>query len=267
MDEHFQKGKKKKIAFIGLGRVGSALATLSQRAGYEFIGGLSKDKEKAAKALKKIGAGRILSLEETLDADIIFITVNDENIEPMAKKLSALGRNLKGKTFAHCSGFYDSSLLASLSERGASVGSFHPVFPFVSFKFSVDNLPGSYAVVEGPAAQELIEFGENLGMKVFRIESSAKPLHHIACVYASGLMLALLSCSEEIAEKIRLPFETYLDLAEKALKGAKNLPLREAITGPWRRKDSSTIEAHLKITPFPEIYKALLEVIYRKFQG
>ncbi len=264
MDEHLQKRKKKKVAFIGLGRVGSVLAALSKKAGYKLTGGLSRNREKAVRVLRRIGAGRLLSLEETLQADIIFITVNDAQIKPVVEKLHSISGDLKGKTFAHCSGFHDSSLLSPLAEKGASVGSFHPIFPFASFEFALKKLPGSYAAVEGPAVRELREFGENLGLKVFEIDASAKPLHHVACVYASGLMLALLSCSEEIAGKIGLPFAAYLNLAEKALEGAKLLPLQEAITGPWRRKDTSTIEAHLKITPYPEVYRALLKIIQRK---
>ena len=265
MDGDIQKKKKEKIAFVGLGRVGSVLAALSVKAGYEFIGGVGRNSEKAKNTLQKIGKGRLLSLEEVLEADIIFITVNDEQIKKTAEQLSGLRKSLKGKTFAHCSGFYDSSLLLPLEKKGAHIGSFHPVFPFVSFDFALQNLAGSYAAVEGSAEEKLREFGERLGLKVLPIDPSAKPFHHIACVHASGLMLALLLCSEKIASRTNLPFQVYLHLAEKALQAAKAFSLKEAITGPWKRKDRSTIEAHLKLTPFPEVYRSLLKFLMKDF--
>ncbi len=265
MDENIRK-KKEKIAIVGLGKVGTSLAKLAVQADYNFLGGFGRNREKIRDALNFVGTGRILELKECLDADFIFITVPDNYIREISKRLAAFQEDLTGKLFVHCSGLLSSEVLTDLKLKGGLTASFHIMFPFVNPEFSSKYLKGSYVAIEGEAKELLFRFALDLSLKPFEINPSIKAFHHLACVLSSGMLLSLLSYTEEMIKESSNPFDAYIELAEKALKAAREYPLSEAITGPWKRGDENTIKSHLAIFKQPELYRLLLKRIEELFQ-
>ncbi|MCD6454864.1 MAG: DUF2520 domain-containing protein [Candidatus Aminicenantes bacterium] len=249
---------RKKIAIIGLGRVGSSLARLLVENGIEFIGGFSSTVESSVKAIKKIQAGRVLSIEELKDADAVFVCVQDRNIEKIAKKISFQDFAFENMTFIHCSGSYGLDVLSPISEKGGEIAVFHPLFPFIDFEFSLANIRGAYVGVEGP--EWLYSLAKRLGLVPFSLPKN-RGKYHLGAVLSSGLLLSLLSYPEEIAKELGIPVEAYLKLAENAIKGAMNFSIMDSITGPWKRGDDEVIKKHLKNCSDPILYSRLLRRI------
>lgn len=254
---------RRKIAIVGLGSVGKVLARLISESSYEFVGGFSRTRKSALDALNIIGTGRLMEPETLEDADIVFLSVPDAKIPQVARELTSLSLPFSDMTFIHCSGSLRKEVLEPLESRGAKTGIFHPLFPFIDFQFSIESIRGAYVAVEGP--KWLYDFAKDLGFLPFPAPER-RELYHLGAVYSSGLLLALLSISVEIAEEIGVPREAYIKLAEFALKGTLKFGLKKAITGPWKRGDEEIIKRHIEVSPDPSLYLRLLNRL-RKILG
>lgn len=88
-----------KLAFIGIGKVGFALAHNLQKAGHEITIAHDDDKsESVLKALEKNSAFRVMPIQEAIDhAEIVFLAtpfrMNEEILKPL---------NLKNKVLVDC---------------------------------------------------------------------------------------------------------------------------------------------------------------------
>src|SRR3974390_442770 len=123
----------KSLAIIGGGRVGRALGRSLREAGWKIVIVASRTNSTAKKAHRFIGAGRAISgLPATLTgAETILLTVPDDAIVSVAGQLAQrLGAELKGKGGLHTSGALDESVLKSMRECGAAIGSMHPMQTF-----------------------------------------------------------------------------------------------------------------------------------------
>src|SRR5580698_5640397 len=143
---------KPAIAIIGLGRLGTALASQLARAGYRISEIVSRTPASArqARALNQTLKARSSHLQDTsLDAGLIWLCVPDREIAAVAADLARL-KIWKGKTVFHSSGALDSDTLSALRKRGAKVASVHPLMTFV--RRAVPNMKGIPFALEGDAA-------------------------------------------------------------------------------------------------------------------
>ncbi len=76
--------------------------------------------------------------------------------------------------------------------------------------------------------------------------------YHAAAVIAANHLVALLGQVERVATTIGAPLEAYLDLARGSLADVADLGPAVALTGPVRRGDTATVEAHLAALPEEE---------------
>lgn len=255
---------RRKIAIVGLGSVGKVLARLISESSHEFVGGFSRTRNSTLDALNIIGTGRPMEPGTLGDADTVIISVPDSKIVQIARELSSLSLPFSDMTFIHCSGSLGKEVLHPLENRGAKIAIFHPLFPFIDFQFSIENVKGAYVAVEGP--EWLYDFAKDLGFLPFPAPER-KELYHLGAVYSSGLFLALLSIPMKIADELNIPREAYIKLAESALKGILKFGLKEAITGPWKRGDEEIIKRHIEVSPDPSLYLKLLDRVRKILSG
>jgi predicted short-subunit dehydrogenase-like oxidoreductase (DUF2520 family) len=208
-------------------------------------------------------------------ADLILLTVPDDAIETTAQSLAY--QDWTGKAVIHTSGAHDATLLASLAERGAMVGSLHPIFPFADVESSVTHLPGAVFALE--AESEVLKgwltgMVEALHGQVLAIPAGKKAIYHSALVFASNYAVTLYA----IAEQLLVGLGAEKATAEQALNGllhgtVENLRqqgIPGALTGPLVRGDARTIAAHLESlarTPFAELYRQLARQSYPMLQA
>lgn len=239
------------LGFIGVGKVGATLARLWFAAGYRVAVVQSRDALKAGELAKRIEAEAVLTYQAVVKAaDLVLLTVPDDAIEDVARKLA--GANWRGKAVIHTSGARDRSGLEILHQQGAMTGSLHPVFPFADVESAITGLPGHVfaAEVEGePLRSWLNDLVKSLQGDMLMIPSGEKAIYHSAMVFASNYVVTLYSIAE------RLLGELGADpvIAQRALSGLlagtvaniqqKGIP--EALTGPLVRQDAGTIGAHL----------------------
>jgi predicted short-subunit dehydrogenase-like oxidoreductase (DUF2520 family) len=259
-----------KVSIIGVGRLGGALALALSKKGYAIENLVARRRETAERIAEKINPKpQILTAKETgklAGSEIIFITTQDSEIEPVA---AGLAGNLSDKTFVfHASGSLSSEVLHALSADGFRVGSLHPLVSVSDSFFGAEKFKDVFFCLEGDA--EAVALGEkivgDLQGKPFAVETKFKTLYHASAVAASGHLTALISIAVEMLAACGLSNEKaqeiLLPLVKSAVENLEKQTPSAALTGTFARADVETMQKH--IAAISETLPAeLLEVYLR----
>jgi predicted short-subunit dehydrogenase-like oxidoreductase (DUF2520 family) len=258
---------KPAIAIIGLGRLGTALASQLARAGYRISEIVSRTPASArqARALNQTLKARSSHLQDTsLDAGLIWLCVPDREIAAVAADLARL-KIWKGKTVFHSSGALDSDTLSALRKRGAKVASVHPLMTFV--RRAVPNMKGIPFALEGDAAAVRLarRIVRDFGARSFLIRKQHKAAYHAWGAFASPLLVATLVTAEQVARRAGLKTaearRMMLPIVCQTLVNYAALGPADAFSGPLVRGDTEIVRKHLEaLKKIPEargVYAAL----------
>ncbi len=256
--------EKPRIAIVGLGNLGAALALSLRRAGYTIEVLLSRGKSagKARILAKQIGA-RILDSPLKLEADIVWFCVPDAEIAYAARSLEKI--SWKGRVAFHSSGALTSDELDVLRHKGAAVASVHPLMTFV--RGSRPTLAGVPFAIDGDARAARIARSvvRTLGGKSYPVRKKDKAAYHAWATFASPLFTALLVTSEQVARLAGVPAKAakqrMIPILLQTLVNYATYDAASAFSGPIIRGDVETIRKHLRVlrkTPVArEVYEAL----------
>lgn len=252
-------GKRMHIAFIGAGKVCHALSFYFAKR-HSVSGIYSRSPERAASLSKNLQTKAYACPGEAIaEADLLFITTTDGEIEGVAKALAEAAGELSGKGFAHCSGSLSSRILHPLRDKGAAIFSLHPAQSFSDPAKALEQLPKTCFTVEGggdwlPLVKTLFTGYAN---PIVRIAPEDKIRYHAAMVMLSNYTVTLYGLSESLLKDLGMSREDakriLLPLLESTLSnlGQKGF---DALTGPIERGDKATIEQHLQeLTKNPEL--------------
>ncbi|QQS42341.1 MAG: DUF2520 domain-containing protein [Acidobacteriota bacterium] len=243
----------RKICVIGPGRAGGALAVALSKAGANVSHLVTRTRAGVSAITSAIGPPpAVLSPDEIASAepDIYLITVNDEQIESVARSISARA-DVRDRIALHVSGSRSSSVLSALSDAGASVGSMHPLVSISDPLIGSSRFQGVYFCVEGDpeAVAAARELAGSLGGVPFEIPTEKKPLYHASAVVASGHLVALIDSALDALAQCGLSAadgrRVLLPLIESTVENLKTQTPAEALTGTFARADAETFEAHL----------------------
>ncbi|MBF0209821.1 MAG: DUF2520 domain-containing protein [Desulfamplus sp.] len=271
-----------KIAIIGCGRVGVALAVFLSKAGYRVAGFASRSRLSAQNALKAIlsegdcckSSDLAKVFDSSVDAaslcDILFITTPDNLIQSVCSDISSNSSiDMSSKTIFHCSGALSSCVLESAAKKGANTGSIHPLqsfapysegepSPFIGINVSVEGNHTALAV-----GKELIHA---LGANHFTIPTKSKTLYHAAAVVASNYLVTLEAFALELLNLADISQDKGYQILEPLIQGTlSNIKTRgsvAALTGPIARGDFKIVEQHLKdiderLPDFSKLYRIM----------
>lgn len=240
-----------KIGFIGAGTVGTALAILLKRRGYEVAAVYDNNQAASQHFTSRVGGSRTLASAQEVseNADLIFITTPDAAIGKVASQVNWL----KDNNVVHCSGADSTDILEPARKLGANVGGFHPLQTFAGIDQAIENIPGSTFAIEAeePLLRTLVSLAEALNGRWIKLSAGDKPAYHAAAVFASNYMVTLV----KMASDLWLTFGGTQEKATKALlplmKGTlhniETLGLPQCLTGPIARGDAGTVARHLKV--------------------
>lgn len=252
------------VAILGVGRAGLTLA-LALRHWGRAPSVLWDRGSKRAEALARQHGLEVLQgppPEALPRTGIWLLAVPDCSIIPLAQELAASGLARAGPVVLHLCGALDSSALEALAERGAQVGSMHPLStlpdligltPARAEEQAVELLAGSTFGIEGQsmAALDAAEWlVRGWGGRSIRLRPSGKAAYHAGAVMASNAIVALLfEASELVGQGLEEPAEALdllLGLARGALDQVAAMGCGPALTGPVRRGDVETVTRHLE---------------------
>jgi predicted short-subunit dehydrogenase-like oxidoreductase (DUF2520 family) len=263
---------KPRVAIVGAGNLGTALALSLRRAGYSVDAVIARSRGAALRKAQQLakGAGARSFTERSTGAgafraDVFWFCVPDAEIARAARSL-ARKTAWKGRVALHSSGALTSDELAVLRQLGASVGSVHPLMTFV--QGSRPSFAGVPFAVEGDAqavrmARRAIE---DIGGQSYSIRKKDKAAYHAWGTFASPLLTALLATTEQVAglagvnrkaAKRRMIPILLQTLANYAAFGAAG-----GFSGPIVRGDVDTVKRHLRVLRakprLRDVYSALV---------
>jgi len=252
--EHDQEGGdggRPRIAFVGAGRVGTALGIAFARAGWQVTAIASRDADRRARFVELVPGARAFNEAQGIldEAELIFLTVPDDAIPEAAAGLQLYS----GQALVHTSGALPASVLAPAMAAGTSAGGFHPLVSFTELDTAVDDLRGATVALEGDQGllPLLAELAESIGAQPVLLPEGGKAAYHAAAMMAAGGLVGLLDAIAQVAVAAGLDERTavsvYAPLARQALANAERLGIDGALSGPFVRGDVGTVRAHLEV--------------------
>lgn len=269
-----------KIGIIGAGKAGTTIGKVISDSSDCLVGFYSRSFQSACDSANFTNSNSYEKIEELiLASDTLFVTVPDGEIAKVWDYIAGLSLDLNGKIFCHFSGSLSSDVFSCRGfnddfhnkESEVRFASFHPIFAFSNKYESFKTFQNVYFTAEGDsfAVKKLREFFENLGHRVSVISSENKAKYHAACVFASNLLVGLISSSVGILKDCGFDEETaYSAFETLTMNNARSVfekGAEGALTGPVERNDITTVEKHLKVLDGndKEIYRALTKEVIR----
>jgi len=254
-----------KIGLIGCGKVGTTIFYLLKK-NNRIIGVYDKLRKNQNRAVKLLGIKQNPCFTELCtESEALFFATPDDQIKTAYNKARPF---FKGKKVVfHFSGILSSSIFKK--EKNISRASVHP---FSSFpEITLPPKKKFFIFVEGDkkavaAARKIF----NSKSFVFRkIERRKKSKHHLAGVFSSNLLVALIAAACDLARQAGWNKKDLNDIIfsiiEETLHNVKKKGLRNGLSGPLARGDVKVIKKHLrtlkKEKKLLRVYKALSALI------
>ena len=241
------------IAIVGAGNLANALAAALHGAAYvidEIVSRANAASMNRAQALaREVGASAATIYEAKLRARIVWFCVPDREITRAAELLIE-ATDWKGKVALHSSGALTSDVLEILRERGAAVGSIHPLMTFV--RGSRPSLEGTPFALEGDLKAVRVARAAVLKLlgQPFTTRKREKQAYHAWGMFSSPLLVALLAAAERVATAAGISRDEarrkMLPILQQTLSNYERMGAARSFSGPIARGDVETVRKHLQ---------------------
>ena len=244
-----------KVTIIGSGNVAQHLIQAFQQSSQiELSQVFSREIEKVSHLIDR---SKITNEWKNLfESDIYVIAVSDSAIAEVSSNLP-----FKNRLVVHTSGSVALKELDAKNRRGV----FYPLQTFTKDKkvdFSViptcleSEFDDDYTILE--------DLAEAINSRHYLISSEQRKSLHVAAVFVNNFTNHLYQIGKDICDEHLLPFEILKPLIAETASKVQSLSPLDAQTGPAKRHDQNTIDAHLALltdSNQKEIYKILTQSI------
>lgn len=244
--------ENRRLVIVGAGVVGRALGKALRETGIPVSAVISRSLSRAREACQFIGEGE--PSEDPGDAslgNLLMLATIDRVLTSTAEKVAAAAELQKGTVAFHCSGAFPGDAIGALRDRGAAVGSLHPLQTFASPEEGMLLLPGSSFAIEGDskATGVLTNLARVVGGRPVRIAAEDKAIYHAAAAVTSNCMVAIAHLGTSMLATVpsfsKEPFTHLRHLMRGTLRNLERLGPADALTGPIVRGDVETVEEHV----------------------
>ncbi|MES2747523.1 MAG: Rossmann-like and DUF2520 domain-containing protein [Bacteroidota bacterium] len=172
------------------------------------------------------------------DVPLYIIAVSDNAVAEVSSKIP-----FKNKIVLHTSG---SMAITDLDAKNTR-GSLYPVQTFSKTK-EVDfkKIPICLEIEDETNYKMIEAIALSISDIVFKITSKQRKSLHVAAVFVNNFVNHLYQIGNEICEENDVSFEILKPLILETANKILHLSPKEAQTGPAKRKDTNTINAHLQ---------------------
>ena len=237
-----------RIAIVGAGTVGTAVAVRWLRAGHTITAVAGRDATQARAARWLPGVDVVDVRDAPAGAEVVVLGVPDDALADVAATLA--DRIGEGTAALHLSGALGLDVLAPLERAGTRVLAMHPLQTFADVEGAIGALPGAAIAVtardpEGTALGERL--AEDLGGLPFVLRDEDRPLYHAAAVFASNYLVTVSGAALELFTAAAVPDAAGAmePLQAATLANVHRLGPQQALTGPAVRGDAGTIARNL----------------------
>lgn len=192
----------------------------------------------------------VAEINQLSEVDLLIVAVTDQALPAVAEQII-----LKNTLVVHTSGTQPMSVFS----QHLNFGVFYPLQTFSQSKdidFSKTplcieaNNPHNLAFLE--------ELANKISSKVQHVSSQQRKILHLCAVFVCNFVNHMYHIGASLSEKHQVPFELLMPLIEETTNKIKYLHPKEAQTGPAKRGDESTMQAHLEL-----LDDELLKTIYK----
>ncbi len=244
-----------RVSIIGSGNVAQHLIqAFSKTTDIELVQVFSRKKESVSHL---IPMDKITSdFSELKSVDLTIIAVTDDAIAGVSEQIP-----FKNQFVAHTSGSVSIKAIDNKNRQGV----FYPLQTFSKSK-EVDfkTIPICLEAQNELDFQTLETVAKSISNTVYKINSEQRKSLHVAAVFVSNFVNHLYQIGNEICIENDLSFDILKPLIQETANKIFTLTPQEAQTGPAKRKDTQTINAHLSFLTDEnqnEIYKMLTKSI------
>lgn len=169
-------------------------------------------------------------------ADVYIIAVSDDAIAEVSSQLP-----FENQLVVHTSGTVPLTTLESKNRRGV----FYPLQTFSKDKaVNFKTIPICLEAENEKDLQTLNQIASTISDAVYQINSEQRKALHVAAVFVNNFVNHLYQMGNEICDNNNVPFEILKPLIQETANKIVSLSPKEAQTGPAKRNDLTTIEAH-----------------------
>jgi predicted short-subunit dehydrogenase-like oxidoreductase (DUF2520 family) len=244
-----------RLSVIGSGNVAQHLIqAFSKTTEIELVQVFSRNSEAVSFLISN---DKIISNFTELKAvDLTIIAVSDDAIAAVSNQLP-----FEDRLVAHTSGSVAMEALNSRNRKGV----FYPLQTFSKSKevdFKV--IPVCLEAANDNDLQLLTNVAKAISNSIANVDSEQRKALHVAAVFVSNFTNHMYQIGNEICEENKLSFDILKPLIQETANKILSLSPAEAQTGPAKRKDTQTINAHLNFLTDEnqkEIYKMLTKSI------
>lgn len=237
------------VTIIGKGALGTSIADFFKK---NNILVYSEWNSKEGRVLTDSGHTRKvfshIPVNNQQTASLVCITVPDDLIKTISDQLVNTEIEWPGKTVIHCSGNLSSDEMSSLAAAGARIASMHPIQTFKAGD-GAERFMGITVSLEGDkkATDELEKLIALMNAKPIHLTKEQKRAMHIAAVFASNYMSALMHTAAEYLAKEGMEegINILKPLILQTVQNIVNNGAVDSLTGPVARGDIASIRKHL----------------------
>ena len=244
-----------KVVLIGSGNVAQHLIqAFAKSKEIEVIQVFSRQKETS---IPLLDSNRITTdFNDLAEADLYIIAVSDDAISKVSSELP-----FKNRLVVHTSGSVPIESLDNKNRRGI----FYPLQTFTKNK-AVDfsQIPICLESETETDFELLEKVAQSISNNAFKSNEKQRKALHISAVFVNNFVNEMYRIGNEICEENKVPFEILKPLILETVNKVMTLSPAAAQTGPAKRNDTQTIEAHLEFLSnenHSTIYKILTQSI------
>lgn len=244
-----------KITLIGSGNVAQHLIKAFDKSETIEIAQVFSRKKETLASL--VDFDKIVDdFQDLKEADLYIIAVTDNAIADVSAQLPFINQLV-----VHTSGTASIETLDDKNRKGV----FYPLQTFSKNKdvdFSI--IPICLEAENTFDFRVLDTIAKSISKAVFPINSEQRKALHVAAVFVNNFTNHLYQIGQEICEENQVPFEILKPLIQETADKINTLSPVDAQTGPAKRNDSTTIDAHLEYLTNENqknIYKILTQSI------
>jgi predicted short-subunit dehydrogenase-like oxidoreductase (DUF2520 family) len=248
-----------RIGFVGAGNVATHLALGFDTAEcVEVVQLFSRNIDHATTLASRLincePSDSLAELDTTLDA--LVIAVSDTSIADVVDAMPHYGGLL-----LHTSGSVPMNVLSAKAEH---YGVLYPLQTFSrDVALELENVP-FFIEAESDATRVRIDrLARLLSPRVYHANSEQRRTLHLAGVLSCNFVTYLWECATRVLSTDGYDFDVVAPLIEATIAKVKECGAHAAQTGPARRGDVATMQAHMAMLPEREreIYKLLSQAI------
>lgn len=247
------------LILSGAGRLGTAFAAWLADAGVPVAAVASRTRAHARRGARKAQAASawgwpdFLRQVAVLPAPVLLLAIPDDALAPVALTLASIRKDWRGAVVLHTSGALPAAILRPLQQRGAAIGSFHPMMTFPARDRPAPSPAGVVFSLQGDAGaiRLMRSWVRRFHGRALLLSPAAKAGFHAAATLLGPGSVVLLAAAERHLRdaglrgtRLRTARAGLVSLLAATAANLRVAPTAASFTGPWARGDAGTVNRH-----------------------